>query len=116
VAIVDWNEQMQPDATTHSRRTAHSGPGRDRWATPRHELSSWIDRRVLDVTGDGIGVIVDIYCDATTARPTWLAIDIGGSPPIIAVIPVRGSSLLGENVILANDRATVLAEADLIRG
>jgi PRC-barrel domain len=66
----------------------------------RHELSSWIDRRVVDVSGNGIGVIVDIYCDATTARPTWLAIDVGGSPPTIAVTPVRGSSLLGENVEL----------------
>ena len=107
---------MLPDATTHSPRPAHSGPRPDRWASPRHELSSWIDRRVLDVNGNRIGVIVDIYPDATTARPTWLAIEIGGSPPTIAVTPVRGSSLLGENVILANDRDTVLAEADLIFG
>ncbi len=71
---------------------------------------------MLDVSGNRIGVIVDIYRDATTARPTWLAIEIGGSPPTIAVTPVRGASLLGENVILANDRDTVLAEADLIFG
>ena len=60
---------MLPDATTHSARPAHSGPRPDRWASPRHELSSWIDRRVLDVSGNRIGVIVDIYRDATTARP-----------------------------------------------
>ena len=107
---------MLPDATTHSRRSAHIGPRPAGWASPRHELSSWIDRGVLDVSGNRIGVIVDIYCDVTTARPTWLAIEIGGSPPTIAVTPVRGSSLLGEDVILANDRDTVLAEADLIFG
>ena len=107
---------MLPDATTYAHRSAHSGPGPDRWTSPRHELSSWIHRRVLDASGNRIGVIVDIYCDAPTARPTWLAIEIGGSPPTIAVTPVRGSSLLGEHVILANDRDTVLADADLIFG
>ena len=75
----------------------------------RHELSSWIDRRVLDVNGDPVGVIVAICCDASSGRPAWLAIDIGDMLAMdVVVAPVRGSSLLGEDVVIAHDQQTLV--------
>lgn len=71
------------------------------------ELSSWIDRPVVDIGGDPIGVLVDVYADAAH-RPAWLAINTGLLGEPIAVAPVRGASLLGEHVVVRHDRHTVV--------
>lgn len=73
-----------------------------------HELTSWIERRVLDVAGEPVGVVADVYTNPTTRRPTWLAIGTGPVGDAIAVAPVRGASLLGEDVVIAVDRRSVL--------
>lgn len=71
------------------------------------ELSVWLDRRALDNCGELLGTVVDIYDDARTRRPSWLAISTGFFGTRIAVAPVRGASLLGDDVVVAHDRHTV---------
>ena len=77
--------------------------GRDRG----HELSSWIERRVLDVCGEPVGVVADIYVDSASRRPAWMAIDTGAFDTPTVIAPIRGASLLGEIVVIAHHRRTV---------
>ena len=73
---------------------------------PDGALNGWIDRRVLDITGESIGVVVDIYADGTNRHPAWLAISTGLLDTPIAV-PIVGASQVGEDVVVAHDRHTV---------
>ena len=72
--------------------------------------ASWLlDRRVLDSTGDPIGISVAAYADAGSGRPTWLAVYTGRRTAVIVVVPVDGSSMLGDDILIAHDLDTVLA-------
>lgn len=77
--------------------------GRDR-LDGAGELSCWLDRLVLDDRGETLGVLIEIYADGLTRRPAWLAIDAASG---VVVAPVRGASLLGEDVVIAHARRTV---------
>jgi hypothetical protein len=68
---------------------------------------AWFDRRALDVHGDLLGVVVDVYDDPDSRRPAWLAISTGFFGTRVGVVPVRGASLLGPDVVVAYDRHTV---------
>jgi hypothetical protein len=67
----------------------------------------WFDRRALDVHGDLLGIVVDVYDDLESRRPAWLAIRTGFFGTRIGVVPLRGASLLGPDVVVAYDRHTV---------
>jgi hypothetical protein len=67
----------------------------------------WFDRRALDVHGDLLGVVVDVYDDPESRRPAWLAISTGFFGTRIGVVPLRGASLLGPDVVVAYDRHTI---------
>lgn len=70
------------------------------------EMGPWLDRRALDNRGALLGVVVDIYTDLSR-RPEWLAISTGFFGTRVAVAPVRGASLLGEDVVIAHDQRTI---------
>jgi hypothetical protein len=67
----------------------------------------WFDRRALDVHGHLLGVVVDVYDDPESRRPAWLAISTGFFGTRIGVVPLRGASFLGPDVVVAYDRHTV---------
>src|SRR3954451_13281886 len=69
--------------------------------------SEWIDRRALDVRGEPIGVIVDVYDDPDGRRPAWLSISTGYFGTRIAIVPLRGVSLLGHDVVIPHTRHTI---------
>ncbi len=71
------------------------------------ELSPWLDRRALDNHGTLLGVVVDICADVVSRRAEWLAISTGFFGTRVAVAPVRGASLLGDDVVIAHDRETI---------
>ena len=79
-------------------------PGPTRRA--QSELHAWIDRRVLDIMGQTIGVIVDIYRDGPDHRPAWLAVSTGLLDTPIAV-PADGAAEVGRDVVVAHDRHAV---------
>jgi PRC-barrel domain len=72
-----------------------------------NELADWVDRRAVDRHGQSIVVIVDIYTDAPTGRPAWLAISSGFFGTRVVVAPVGSASLLGEDVVVAHARDVI---------
>lgn len=75
----------------------------------RRQLSEWVDRRALGNRGQLIGIIVDIYDDPSSLRPAWVAIATGFFGTLIAVAPVCGASLLGDDVVIGYSRPTIAA-------
>lgn len=73
---------------------------------PDPELTGWIDRRVLDVSGEPIGVVVDVHPTGGDRRPEWLAVSTGllGSP---IAVPVHGAARVGDDVVIAHHRQVV---------
>ncbi len=67
----------------------------------------WVDRLGRDNRGEILGVVVDVYEDPDTRQPTWLAISTGYFGTRITVVPIRGCSLLGDDVVVAHDRSTI---------
>lgn len=60
-----------------------------------NSYESWIDRDVIDVDGDKIGTITDIFYDDVTGRPEWMKIKtglFGGS----RFAPIAGARLVEE--------------------
>jgi len=72
-----------------------------------NEGARWIDRRALDVRGELVGVVVDVYEDPVTRRPAWLSISSGFFGTRIAVVPLLGASLLGDDVVIPHTRHTI---------
>lgn len=68
-----------------------------------------MDRRVRDVSGEILGVIVDVYDDPNTRQPTWLAVSTGYFGTRVAIVPIRSASLLGSDVVIAHDRSLITA-------
>ncbi|MET0324236.1 MAG: PRC-barrel domain-containing protein [Ilumatobacteraceae bacterium] len=80
---------------------------------PDLATDEWIARRVLDVTGEPIGVVVDLHPGGPDARPEWLAVSTGLLSTPVAV-PIRGSVRVGDDVVIAHDRHVVFtAPGDL---
>jgi hypothetical protein len=69
-------------------------------------VTGWIDRRVLDVSGDPIGVVVDVHPALSDGRPEWLAVSTGLLSSPIAV-PVHGAARVGDDVVIAHHRHVV---------
>jgi hypothetical protein len=67
----------------------------------------WVDRRVIDRHGDVLGVVVDVYEDATTGQPAWLALATGYFGARVAIVPLAAASWSGPDVLLAVDRSTI---------
>ncbi len=67
----------------------------------------WVDRRARDTSGEVLGVVVDVYEDPATREAAWLAISTGYFGTRIAVVPIRGASLLGDDVVVAHHRTLI---------
>ena len=70
--------------------------------------SMWVDRRVRSSDGDSLGITVGVHVHGDLPHPVWLIVDTGtpGTPTVVA--PARGSSLLGDDIVIRADRDTVL--------
>jgi hypothetical protein len=71
--------------------------------------SQWVDRWVRDTRGASLGVTVAVVCDPVTDSAVWLAVYTGLPTATVVVVPVCGSSLLGDDIVIAADRDIVLA-------
>ena len=71
-------------------------------------LSLWLDRRVRSSDGDSLGITAGVYAHRVFRHPAWLIVDTGmpGAPVVVA--PARGSSLLGDDIVIGADRDAVL--------
>jgi hypothetical protein len=64
---------------------------------------------VRDTRGASLGVTVAVVCDPVTDSAVWLAVYTGLPTATVVVVPVCGSSLLGDDIVIAADRDIVLA-------
>ena len=71
------------------------------------ELKRWVGRPATDKFGLPVGLIADIYVDATTGYPEWLAIDTGLVGARLSFAPLVGASEDGENVNLAYEKSHI---------
>jgi hypothetical protein len=69
----------------------------------------WTDRWVRDTSGAALGVTVAVVRDPLTARAVWLAVYTGLPDASVVVVPVCGSSLLGDDIVIDTDQDSVLA-------
>jgi hypothetical protein len=69
----------------------------------------WTDRWVRDASGAALGVTVAVVRDPLTARAVWLAVYTGLPAATVVVVPVCGSSLLGDDIVVDATRDSVLA-------
>ncbi len=100
-----------PTAADGDHQHAHA-PARDVNDDVRivdgQDLSMWVDRRVRSSDGDSLGITVGVHVHGDSPHPVWLIVDTGnpGTPTVMA--PARGSSLLGDDIVIRPDRDTVL--------
>ena len=56
------------------------------------DLAAWIDRTVVDESGDKIGKVATIYFDDDTQEPAWIAVATGWLGNQVSFVPVRNAT------------------------
>jgi uncharacterized protein (TIGR02271 family) len=85
-------------------------------AQTEEAVASWRGRNAVDNDGDKIGKIEEIYMDAETGKPEWLAVKTGMLGTKVSFIPIAEASEAGDEVRVPYDKQQVKdapnAEAD----
>ena len=71
------------------------------------QLEGWIGRNAVDVSGDRIGKIADIYMDDQTGEPEWLAVNTGMFGSNLSFIPLTGAAAAGDDLQVQFTKAQV---------
>src|SRR5215207_6799436 len=71
------------------------------------EVGSWRGRNAVDSDGDKIGKIEEIYMDAETGKPEWLAVKTGLLGSKVSFIPIVGAREAGGEVRVPYDKQQV---------
>ena len=80
-------------------------------------MSDLVDRTVVDMDGDKVGTVLDVYLDQDTDQPEWLAVSTGLFGTKVSFVPLAGVGVDGDgNVTIAYPKTLVKesprAEAD----
>jgi uncharacterized protein (TIGR02271 family) len=79
-------------------------------------VAGWRGRTAVDSDGEKIGTIAEVYMDAETSKPEWLAVKTGMFGSKVSFIPIAEASDAGDGVRVPYDKAQVKdapnAEAD----
>ena len=79
-------------------------------------VAGWRGRNAVDSEGEKIGKIDEIYMDAETGKPEWLAVTTGMFGSKVSFVPIAEASDSGGDVRVPYDKAQVkdapTAEAD----
>ena len=62
------------------------------------QLAGWVNRPLVDETGDKIGKIATIYFDDDTQEPAWIASSTGWFGIRLTFVPVRGATADGDSL------------------
>ena len=62
----------------------------------QQDLQAWVGHDVIDVDGDRIGEISDLYVDDDTGQPDWLAVTTGMFGMKRSFVPARGATAEGD--------------------
>ena len=68
-------------------------------------VADWRGSNVVDSDGDKIGKIEEIYMDAETGKPEWLAVTTGLFGSKVSFIPIAEASDSGGDVRVPYDKA-----------
>src|SRR5688572_12676501 len=68
---------------------------------------AWRGRNAVDADGDKIGTIEEIYLDAETDRPEWLAVKTGLFGSKISFVPIAEATDAGDDVRVPYAKAQV---------
>jgi uncharacterized protein (TIGR02271 family) len=84
--------------------------------TTTSSVSDFIDRTVVDPSGDKVGTVSDVYLDNDSGQPEWLAVSTGMFGTKVSFVPLADASIAGDDVMVAHSKATIKdapnAEAD----
>ena len=72
-----------------------------------HHIDSWIGQTLIDRDGEKIGEIKDVYLNAETERPEWLAVGTGLFGRRVSFVPLAGAEVTEEGVRVPYDDETV---------
>jgi uncharacterized protein (TIGR02271 family) len=79
-------------------------------------IAEWRGSNAVDSDGEKIGTIEEIYMDAETGKPEWLAVKTGMFGSNVSFIPIAEASQAGDDVRVPYDKQQVkdapTAEAD----
>src|SRR5215207_39787 len=71
------------------------------------EVGSWRGRNAVDSDGDKIGKIEEIYMDAETGKPEWLAVKTGMLGSKVSFVPLAEPTESGGEVWVPYDKQQV---------
>jgi sporulation protein YlmC with PRC-barrel domain len=61
-----------------------------------HTYDSWRGQTVLDVNGDKVGSVEDVYYDEVSGRPEWLGVKTGLFGLNTTLVPISGTQPVGD--------------------
>jgi uncharacterized protein (TIGR02271 family) len=71
------------------------------------EVATWRGRKAVGSDGGKIGEISEVYVDAETNKPEWLAITTGMLGTNVSFVPIAEASLSGDEVQVPYDKQQV---------
>jgi hypothetical protein len=66
-----------------------------------HQAWEWPGFQLVDPDGEKIGEVLEIYVDAATGQPAWLAISTGWFGTRVSMIPVTDASPRGDHELVS---------------
>lgn len=68
------------------------------------EVLEWRGRHVVDREGEKLGKLEDVYFDNETSAPEWGAVKTGLFGLNLSFVPLEGSYLQGDNVVVSFEK------------
>ncbi len=81
--------------------------------TTTHTPESLLGRKAVDLQGDKIGSVGQVYVNDATGRPDWVTINTGLFGLRESFAPLQESSFDGENLVLPFDKEVVKSAPDI---
>ena len=81
--------------------------------TTTHKPEDLIGRDAVDLQGEKIGSVGQVYVNDVTGRPDWVTVNTGLFGLRETFAPLQGSSFDGENVVLPFEKAVVKGAPDV---
>ena len=75
------------------------------------EVQNWRGMKVVDVDGDKIGTIEDVFLDRHTGEPEWATVKTGVFGLKSSFVPIREAQVTGENAVPDRNRSRTRRES-----
>ena len=75
--------------------------------TQMTEAYDWRGREIVDVDGDSVGTLEELFRDEDTQQPEWAAVSTGLFGKKLSFVPIEGAEPVGENVRVPFSKAQI---------